>query len=255
MPTKLLIVLITAMSSIVLVAGATLAQDAPPTADTMTSMAGMDSMLDTPACDVQTFMLQQQAYATALGNFEQTYAADPDAALRSVYNISLAYRAFAESCGYVPDEAADHRPDADHDAAAGAHSSEAHVALAMSLGDSDNGQALFNTVIPATGFACATCHRVDSTETLIGPGLVNVANPAHDPSHHEHGGEAAEATSAPDVEKTMDEVVAYLRTSIRQPSVFVVPGFPDLLMPQVYGQILTEQQINDVIAYLLTLHE
>ena len=57
------------------------------------------------------------------------------------------------------------------------------------------------------------------------------------------------------VERTMDEVVTYIRTSILQPSDFIVPGFPDLLMPQIYAQVFSDQEVNDLIAYLLTLHE
>lgn len=125
----------------------------------------------------------------------------------------------------------------------------------MTLGDTGNGQMLFNTVVAETGYACATCHRVDSPETFIGPSLINVANPAHHPSQHEHGSAEAEATDAPLTEMTMDDVVAYLRKPIQQPSAFVVPGFPELLMPQVYAQVLSEQQINDLVAYLLTLHK
>jgi cytochrome c2 len=256
---KVLILLFAVLASVLLTVGVGVGQDQQPTpaaenaGQIHSGMDHMDSMMPAPQCDVATFVLQQQAYTNALSAFGQAFQADPDAALRSVYNIGLTYQAFAESCGFTPPEGADSGHDAGH--AADEHSSEAHMELAMAIGDPENGQTLFNTIVPETGFACATCHRVDSTETLIGPGLITVANPAHDPSQHEHGGAAAEATQEAQAEKTMDEVVDYIRTSIQQPGAFVVPGFPDLLMPQIYTQVLTEQQINDVIAYLLTLHE
>lgn len=254
-----------------LVTGAALAHEQQHTDATATAVpqAGMDHSMDhsmehsmesmgagTAACDPQTFVLQQQAYANALAAFEQAYQADPDAALLMVYNIGLTYQAFAQSCGFVPPDTENHghgaeeTPDPAHD-----HSAAAHMELAMSLGDPENGRTLFTTLQPQAGFACATCHRVDTTETLIGPGLVNVANPSHDPSQHQHGGAAAEPSGTPQPERSMDEVIAYIRTSILNPGDYVVPGFPDLLMPRVYGQIFSEQEVNDIIAYLLTLHE
>ena len=274
---KVLVALLSALLSVLLMASVSLAQDQQPTPtpenvnpsqagmghmDSMGSMPmgsmpmdSMGSMMMGPQCDVAAFVRQQQAYATALSAFAQAYQADPEAALRSVYNIGLTYQTFAQDCGYVPSDVSGTGHDMGHDAAADEQSIEANMELAMSIGDPENGQVLFNTVTPETGFACATCHRVDSTEALIGPGLVNVANPAHDPSQHEHSGAAVDATQEARPVKTMDEVVDYIRTSIEHPSAYVVPGFPDHLMPQVYAQILAEEQINDVIAYLLTLHE
>ena len=41
-------------------------------------------------------------------------------------------------------------------------------------GDSVNGGRLFSTFQPAAGIACSTCHRIDSQERLVGPGLLNV---------------------------------------------------------------------------------
>ena len=248
-----------------------LAQDQAPTATpdpaaAQPSMGQMDmsSMsTDEPIsgtmCDVDTFVAQQQAYANGLTAFAQIYQADPEAALLLAYNVGLTYQTFALSCGFVPPVAADHDHAAE-DIAHDDHSEEAHMELVLSLGDPENGLTLFTTVQTQTGFACATCHRVDSTETLIGPGLVNIGNPAHDPSAHQHGGDASMTMPMPTeeathVERTMDEVVTYIRTSILQPSDFIVPGFPDLLMPQIYAQVFSDQEVNDLIAYLLTLHE
>jgi hypothetical protein len=49
------------------------------------------------------------------------------------------------------------------------------------------------------------------------------------------------------------EKVEFLRTSITNPSATVMTGFPDNLMPKVYGTIFTEAEINNLIAYLMTL--
>lgn len=104
-------------------------------------------------------------------------------------------------------------------------------------GDPDRGRALFNELKPEAGFACSTCHRVDSTERLIGPGLKGVS--------------AWAAQNIPD--QTPEE---YLRESIVNPNAYIVEGnppYPENLMPQIYGQLFTPEQIDDLVAYLMTL--
>jgi mono/diheme cytochrome c family protein len=108
----------------------------------------------------------------------------------------------------------------------------------LSVGDPGNGQVLFNTFQPQASFACSTCHHPDSEERLIGPGLLNVSL---------HG-----LTHCPD--KNYPDIVTYLHTSIVNPNDCVVEGYPENLMPQTWAQIYNDQQINDIIAYLLTLH-
>ncbi len=105
---------------------------------------------------------------------------------------------------------------------------------AATTGDPASGEALFTTFIPEASFACNTCHLVDSEAQLIGPGLLGIG----------------ERTESRVPEQSPEE---YLHTSIVDPSAYVVEGFPDMLMPQVYEEILTEEQINDLVAYLLTL--
>lgn len=101
-------------------------------------------------------------------------------------------------------------------------------------GDAASGEALFNQLYTEVGFACATCHNVDSEERLIGPGLLNVKT--HGAGHVEGLG-----------------VVEYLRQSIVEPNAYIVPDYPENLMPQTYSELFTEQEINDILAYLLTL--
>ena len=47
----------------------------------------------------------------------------------------------------------------------------------------------------------------------------------------------------------------YLRQSILTPNAYVVPGFPEGQMIQNFGKILTEEQIEDLIAFLMTMKE
>ncbi len=99
--------------------------------------------------------------------------------------------------------------------------------------DPASGKQLFNTFQPAAGIACSTCHRVDSEERLVGPGLLNVGQRA--------------ATRVPGL-----SAVEYLHQSIVSPGAYVVEGYAGL-MPKNWGQVFSENQINDLIAYLLTL--
>lgn len=113
---------------------------------------------------------------------------------------------------------------------------EAPAAAAASVpqGDAANGQVLFNELQPQAGFACATCHYFNQEAQLIGPGLLNVSIRAE--------------TRVPG-----QSAYDYIHESIVNPSAYVVEGFPDNLMPKIYAEIFTEQQINDIIAYLYTL--
>jgi cytochrome c oxidase subunit 2 len=48
---------------------------------------------------------------------------------------------------------------------------------------------------------------------------------------------------------------AYLRNSILNPNAKVVQGYPANVMPQDYGERLTEEQINGLIEYIKSLSE
>jgi cytochrome c2 len=100
--------------------------------------------------------------------------------------------------------------------------------------DVANGEALFGTFQADAGFACSTCHLVDTENQLIGPGLLNV------------GQRAATRVQEQDAQ-------AYLYTSIVNPDAFVVPDNTDDLMPENWAEIYSDEQIMDIIAYLQTL--
>lgn len=99
-----------------------------------------------------------------------------------------------------------------------------------SAGDAAAGEAVFNEVAAP---ACNTCHSLEPGVTLIGPSLANI------------GAEAGSMVAGQSAEE-------YLHESIVNPGAFMVPGFADL-MPATYGAQLTEKQINDLVAYLLSL--
>lgn len=100
--------------------------------------------------------------------------------------------------------------------------------------DPKAGEAIFTTS-QGGQIACNICHNVaPGSGTLVGPSLDGIAIRAISTVP----GESAEQ---------------YLRNSIVNPSAYVVPGFADGLMPQAFGTVLTQQQLDDLIAYLMTL--
>jgi nitric oxide reductase subunit C len=80
---------------------------------------------------------------------------------------------------------------------------------------------------------CATCHSLEPDVVIVGPSLAGVATRA--------------ASRVPDM-----SAGEYLRTSILDPGAFVVPGFPDA-MARNLGEVLDDQQINDILAFLESL--
>lgn len=106
--------------------------------------------------------------------------------------------------------------------------------LTLPSGDAANGEVLFNMFQPDASFACSTCHMADSEDRLIGPGLLNIGTRAEG---------RVDGLSAPD----------YILQSIIDPSAYVVADYPDQLMPQNWAEIYSESEIDDIVAYLLTL--
>jgi mono/diheme cytochrome c family protein len=90
------------------------------------------------------------------------------------------------------------------------------------------GQKLF------TGKAgCIGCHTIGSTGGVTGPNLTNIASVA--------------AARKPGM-----DAKAYIEESIHTPSAYVVPGYPDGVMPQNFAQILSADEINQIVDFLLT---
>ncbi len=102
--------------------------------------------------------------------------------------------------------------------------------------DAANGEALFNQMYSELGFACATCHHVAVPENLIGPTMLNIREIA-----------------ATRVEGEIAE--RYLYNSIVNPNDYIVEGFVEGVMPANWTDVLTDPEIYDIIAYLLTLEE
>ena len=108
---------------------------------------------------------------------------------------------------------------------------EAEAPASTSGGDAAAGQAVYAEMAAP---ACSTCHSLEPGVTLVGPSLANIGAEA---------GTRVSGVSAAD----------YLRQSITEPNAFVVDGFASGLMTDSYGTQLTEKQIKDLVAYMLTL--
>lgn len=107
-------------------------------------------------------------------------------------------------------------------------------ASAESIGDPDAGRALFHQTAIRQAPACSTCHSVEPGGAGVGPSLAGVAgrSAGRDPR-----------LTAPD----------YLRQSILDPNAYVVAGYSPGVMYADFSKVLTDAEVRDLVAYLLTL--
>lgn len=96
------------------------------------------------------------------------------------------------------------------------------------------GKELFAQTVIGTQAGCSTCHSLEPGVTVVGPSLAGIGSRA---------GSAVPGLSAEE----------YIRQSILEPDAHLVEGFPAGTMPKVWGTELSEEQLNQLIAYLLTL--
>jgi len=97
------------------------------------------------------------------------------------------------------------------------------------IGDPVVGRTLFESGGDAL-VPCATCHTLDGTE-LVGPSLMGIA---------------ARAATRTDL-----SAEDYLRQSVTDPSAFVVEDYADVMYKE-YGTKLSDEDIDNLIAFLLT---
>jgi nitric oxide reductase subunit C len=104
------------------------------------------------------------------------------------------------------------------------------------------GEALFRSTPPG----CSACHSIAAGVNLAGPTLANIGN------------RAAQVVGNPDYKGQAQDAAGYVRESIINPSASLVPGQMysangQSLMPSNYGKDLTPDQIDSLVAYLVTL--
>jgi len=106
----------------------------------------------------------------------------------------------------------------------------------MHIPDPVAGERIYYETASGVNAGCRICHSLEKGEKIIGPSFYGIANRA--------------GNRVPGL--TAEE---YLHQSIVEPNAFIVPGYPSGQMIQTFGQILTEDQISDIIAFLMTLKE
>jgi len=92
--------------------------------------------------------------------------------------------------------------------------------------DAAAGEKLFDESLIGTQPGCKTCHSLEADVVMVGPSLAGV------------GGRLDEAG---------------IRQSITEPDATVVEGFAVGTMPAALADELSDQQLNDIVAYLATL--
>jgi nitric oxide reductase subunit C len=92
--------------------------------------------------------------------------------------------------------------------------------------DVQAGQELFSQTVIENQPGCITCHSLTEGEVIVGPSMAGIAS---------------------------RQGADYIRQSIVDPNAVLVDGFEPNTMPDVWGEVLTDQQVDQLVAYLLTL--
>jgi mono/diheme cytochrome c family protein len=101
-------------------------------------------------------------------------------------------------------------------------------------GNAAAGEALFKQTTIGAAPGCSVCHSTEPDKAGVGPSLAGVASRA---------GQRVPGQTA----------VQYLRNSILNPNAYIVSSFSADGMYQDFSKVLTDEQVNDLVAYLLTL--
>lgn len=103
-----------------------------------------------------------------------------------------------------------------------------------SFGDPARGEALFKQQTIGEAPGCATCHSLQPDQVIVGPSLADIGLRART---------RVEGLTAEE----------YLHQSIVEPDAYVVEGFDPGIMYQDFEDALTDEQLYDLEAFLLTL--
>ncbi len=100
-------------------------------------------------------------------------------------------------------------------------------------GNAKRGREIFFSGSIGDSVGCRVCHSIKPGERKVGPSLAGIATRA--------------ATRVPGL-----SAEEYISQSINDPSAYVVEGFPNAMLPDM-AQKLSAQEMDDIVAFLLTL--
>src|SRR5690606_30310736 len=104
------------------------------------------------------------------------------------------------------------------------------------------GEHLFRTAVPV----CTACHSLQPGVTLAGPSMAGMAT------------RAEQTLASADYTGSATDIEGYIRESIVEPSAHLVPGAMfsaegTSFMPDTYGEALSDEQVEQLVAFLGTM--
>lgn len=87
----------------------------------------------------------------------------------------------------------------------------------------------------ALKYGCVGCHALDPNQVMTGPTWHNIGDTA--------------VTRVPG-----ESPAQYIYQSIMEPNAHVVDGYPGNVMPQTFKDMMTPQELAEMVAYLLAQH-
>ncbi len=110
------------------------------------------------------------------------------------------------------------------------------VACTSKIDPAEQGRIIFNKKHLGKNkvIGCVLCHSIEPSKTIVGPSLAGLSIRAA----HLVSGQTAHD---------------YIKSSIINPDAYIVDGFLPAVMFSHYQQELTEEQIENLVSYLLLL--